>query len=219
MENKNLNTKAGIIIVLVITAIVSIFIQAMWTSNMMGRIEWGGLWAKNMAGAPSGVMGIYHSGMMGWMGGAWGGCPMMGWWAWGEINGTNIVEYVEDKTGYEVISVEKYTNGFYVIVGSDGYPLYELLVFPNGVIHPEPQSMMWNGAPMRITEDEARKIAESWLARYFPGAEIKEIYKFPGYYTLHFEINGDMQMLSVNGYNGAVWFHSWHGKYLGEVEH
>ncbi|MCU7787654.1 hypothetical protein ODS41_06965 [Pyrobaculum sp. 3827-6] len=45
------------------------------------------------------------------------------------------------------------------------------------------------------------------------------MYAFPGYYTYHFKIGDDMQMLSVNAYSGIVWFHSWHGKYLGEVEH
>jgi len=40
---------------------------------------------------------------------------------------------------------------------------------------------------------------------------IEEEYTFSGYYTFHFEVNGEMQMLSVNGYSGAVWFHSWHG--------
>jgi len=26
-------------------------------------------------------------------------------------------------------------------------------------------------------------------------------------------------MLSVNGYTGAVWYHTWHGSFLGMKEH
>jgi hypothetical protein len=137
----------------------------------------------------------------------------------GVVNDTNVARYVEERTGYEVLSVEKYSNGYYVVLDLGGSPQYELLVFPNGVVHPEPQSVMWRGAPVRISEEQARSIAQSWLSRYFPGAEIEEVYTFPGYYTYHFKIGDDMQMLSVNAYSGAVWFHSWHGKYLGEVGH
>jgi hypothetical protein len=75
------------------------------------------------------------------------------------------------------------------------------------------------GGAVRIGEEQARSIAQSWLSRYFPGAEIEEVYTFPGYYTYHFKIGDDLQMLSVNAYSGAVRFHSWHGKYLGEVGH
>ncbi|MCU7787655.1 hypothetical protein ODS41_06970 [Pyrobaculum sp. 3827-6] len=99
-------------------------------------------------------------------------CPMMGRWgrAGGVVNDTNVARYVEERTGYEVLSVEKYSNGYYVVVGLGGSPQYELLVFPNGVVHPEPQSVMWRGAPVRISEEQTRSIAQSWLSRYSPGA-------------------------------------------------
>ncbi|HII47268.1 TPA: hypothetical protein HA333_07445 [Pyrobaculum aerophilum] len=197
MENKNTILKV-VTITIVVASIVAIvvFTQAMWGGPTYG---WGS--------------------EANWWGGMMGGCPMMGWWGGiANVNDSNVGEYVKQRTGYDVISIEKYSNSYYVIIGIGEKPQYEILVFPNGFIHPEPQSMMWYGAPMRITEEEARSIAERWLAKYFPGAEIEEAYVFPGYYTFHFKIGGDMQMLSVNGYNGAVWFHSWHGKYLGEVE-
>ncbi|MEL9991238.1 MAG: hypothetical protein QXP98_08400 [Thermoproteus sp.] len=154
-------------------------------------------------------------------GAAVGICPMAAGWGYGGyiVNDGNVVEYVAEKTGYKVLDVEKYEYNYYVIVGdADGRPVAELLVYSNGLIHPEPQSMMWRGEPMRLSLNDAYKIAESWLAQNFPGAEIVENYTFPGYYTFHFMWNGDMQMLSVNAYNGAVWFHTWHGRYLGEIE-
>lgn len=205
----------------VIVLITAYMAYATWNAAMYNEA------AVGMMGGPIGSMpmgGVAGSGIgysANWWGapiGMMGGRPMIGWQGNAAyVNDSNIVEYVEQRTGYNVISVEKYSNGYYVIIGADDKPLYEILVFPNGFIHPEPQSVMWHGAPMRITEEEAESIAENWLARYFPGSKIEEVYVFPGYYTFHFEINGDMQMLSVNGYDGAVWYHGWHGKYLGEV--
>ncbi|RFA93043.1 hypothetical protein [Pyrobaculum aerophilum] len=232
MENKNTILKV-VTITIVVASIVAIvvFTQAMWGGPTYGWVmgnNWGGMMGGSARGMPMGGMmgwgsGNYPAGWgseANWWGGMMGGCPMMGWWGGiANVNDSNVGEYVKQRTGYDVISIEKYSNGYYLIIGVGEKPQYEILVFPNGFIHPEPQSMMWYGAPMRITEEEARSIAERWLAKYFPGAEIEEAYVFPGYYTFHFKIGGDMQMLSVNGYNGAVWFHSWHGKYLGEVEH
>ncbi|ABP50155.1 conserved hypothetical protein [Pyrobaculum arsenaticum DSM 13514] len=234
MENKNTILKVAVI-TSVTTTILAIVVaaQAIWGGPIYGWTmgnSWGGMMGGPASGMPMGSMmgsgmGNYPAswrGEAGWRGGMpmgmMGGCPMMGWWGGAAyINDSNIREYVKQSTGYDVISIEKYSNGYYVIVGVGGRPQYEILVFPNGFTHPEPQSMMWHGAPMRISEAEARSIAEKWLAQYFPGAEIEEAYVFPGYYTFHFKIGSDMQMLSVNGYNGAIWFHSWHGKYLGEV--
>ncbi|MEM4763425.1 MAG: PepSY domain-containing protein [Pyrobaculum sp.] len=219
MNNKNIPKKAVISIIILATVSAVAIAYAMWyvPSYMGGMMGPGGMMSWGYQGGPVGAPTSWWGGpMMGSM--MAGGCPMAGWW-YGPVlvNDTNVVEYV--KSYGDVISVEKYSNGYYVIVGVGGVPQWELLVFPNGFVHPEPQSMMWRGAPMRISEEEARKIAEGWLARYFPGAEIEEVYVFPGYYTFHFKIGDDMQMLSVNGYSGAVWFHSWHGRYIGEVSH
>jgi hypothetical protein len=41
---------------------------------------------------------------------------------------------------------------------------------------------------------------------------------FYGYYTLHTLKDGQIEgMLSVNGYTGQVWYHSWHGAFIGMV--
>jgi hypothetical protein len=42
---------------------------------------------------------------------------------------------------------------------------------------------------------------------------------FYGYYTLDFSTNGKVVgMLSVNGYSGAVFLHTWHGTFIEELE-
>ncbi len=41
---------------------------------------------------------------------------------------------------------------------------------------------------------------------------------FYGYYTLDFSRDGKVVgMLSVNGYTGEVWLHTWHGDFVKEV--
>ena len=74
-------------------------------------------------------------------------------------------------------------------------------------------------ADMPVMPEEAVQYAQQYLDRQNPGmtAETPPD-KFYGYYTLHFEDkDGKMQgMLSVNGYTGRVWYHSWHGKAVDE---
>jgi len=135
--------KTGIGLVVIALALAALAAAAWW--GWWNSPPYGGMWGR-AAGVPMGMYGV-------------GGCPMAGWGGGLYVNDSNIVEYVRQSTGYEVISVEKYSNGYYVVVGVGGVPQRELLVFFNGVIHPEPQSMMWLGSPMRISEEEARRIA------------------------------------------------------------
>ena len=55
-----------------------------------------------------------------------------------------------------------------------------------------------------------------------PDNDNKEVEKpdqFYGYYTIHILRDGKIYgMLSVNGYTGQVWFHSWHGQFLNMIE-
>ena len=42
---------------------------------------------------------------------------------------------------------------------------------------------------------------------------------FYGYYNLHTLRDGQIEgMLSVNGYRGGVWYHDWHGPFIGMEE-
>jgi hypothetical protein len=43
------------------------------------------------------------------------------------------------------------------------------------------------------------------------GAQLGEVISFPGYCTIHSEVNGTFAgMLSVNACTGQVWEHVWH---------
>lgn len=80
----------------------------------------------------------------------------------------------------------------------------------------------WTGpgaAPPTQTVDKgrARQIAAQYLAAAFPGATPDKGTAFHGYYTFDAERSGKtFGMLSVNGYTGQVWYHTWHGTFIRE---
>jgi len=68
---------------------------------------------------------------------------------------------------------------------------------------------------MPVTKDQAAKIAENYLKTNVPGASTEDPDVFYGYYTIHILKDGKIYgMLSVNGYDGQVWYHSWHGQFI-----
>jgi hypothetical protein len=75
-------------------------------------------------------------------------------------------------------------------------------------------------AQMPVDEAQARQNAQSYLDRAVPGATLSEhAAAFYGYYTIDVERDGqDIGMLSVNGYTGQVWYHTWHGAFVQEQE-
>ena len=106
-----------------------------------------------------------------------------------------------------------------------------------GVIVPEPgPNMMWNTkySPMRngmwgygnhasptmtISSDRAQQVAQAYLDANFKNAKTEMSTEFYGYYTFDFTVDGKIAgMLSVNGYTGQVWYHSWHGAFIQEIE-
>jgi hypothetical protein len=71
------------------------------------------------------------------------------------------------------------------------------------------------GNKMPVSAERAREIAEDYLSRVSPGTRAGEAETFHGYYTLHTERDGRIiGMLSVNGYSGEIWYHSWHGAFV-----
>jgi len=75
-------------------------------------------------------------------------------------------------------------------------------------------------ARMSVSVQDASKYAQKWLDPNFRGAEMEEAYSFYGYYTIDFSHNGQtIGMLSVNGYTGDVWYHTWHGEFIRMVEY
>ncbi len=137
--------------------------------------------------------------------------------------------------------VEEYQANYYVQVNekSTGNGAFELLVNKyTGSIYPEMgPNMMWNtkygmmrsgilggvyGTPtttMTVTTTQATTNAQQWLTTNIPGTTTGDITTFYGYYTIEV-LNGTTTygMLSVNGYTGAVWFHTWHGGFIQELE-
>lgn len=140
-----------------------------------------------------------------------------------------------------VKEVEEYSANFYVQVyeKSTNTGAFELLVDKyTGSIYPEMgPNMMWNikygmmrsgilggvfGAPtatMPVSADQARVNAQQWLDINIPGATVGEVFPFYGYYHVMAMVNGaDYGMMSVNGYSGIVWYHTWHGSYIQSID-
>lgn len=139
-----------------------------------------------------------------------------------------------------VKEVMEFSNQFYVQIEerSTGIGAMELLVEKlTGLVHPEPgPNMMWNikyghmargmgmmglwqapTATMPLGPEQAAQLAQQYLDAYMPGAKVtEEIIPFYGYYTIDLERAGRIfGMLSVNGFTGQVWYHGWHGQFLG----
>ena len=78
------------------------------------------------------------------------------------------------------------------------------------------------GAPtadMPVTKDQAAKIAENYLKTNLPGTSIEDPDVFYGYYHSDVLQGGNTYgMLSVNGYTGQVWYHTWHGAFIQALE-
>ena len=121
-----------------------------------------------------------------------------------------------------------------------GIHAMELLIDKyTGRVYPEMgPNMMWNtkyspmggmmgnfggGSPtadMPVSPEQSKTLAQQYLDTNLPGLSVAEADAFYGYYTLHILKNGQVEgMLSVNGYTGAIWYHSWHGPFLGMKEY
>ncbi|NIA11357.1 MAG: hypothetical protein GWP10_16925 [Nitrospiraceae bacterium] len=137
----------------------------------------------------------------------------------------------------EIAEIMEFANNFYVQAqekGTGRYALELLIDRRTGRVYPEPgPNMMWNTKygrmswlpwvrakeEMRITPDEAVKLAQDYLDRTGSGLTAgPDADAFYGYYTLHTVRDGRIAgMLSVNGKTGAVWPHTWHGEFVGMI--
>lgn len=152
---------------------------------------------------------------------------------------------VNEKLGIEEIMI--FDNHAYaqIIEVDTGIGAFEVLVDPTtlDVYLEQGASMMWNqkyghmrgrmmgrydydndnddGVEMPISAEEAVTIANDKLRASTSGLIADDhADRFYGYYTLHTLLNGEVSgMLSVNGYNGQVIIHNWHGKLIEMSEH
>jgi len=73
---------------------------------------------------------------------------------------------------------------------------------------------------MTVTPEQAVDYAQKYLDANIAGATTEHPVQFYGYYTLDFEKDGKVAgMLSVNGYSGQVFLHTWHGIFIEEAEY
>src|SRR4030042_988431 len=186
---------------------------------------------------PGGMMG--SGGMMGYGGMMGPGGPYT---SGGErITMDQAVEivnkYLRDRNDPNLKAAEilEFSYNFYVGFSEKdtGIHAFEVLIDPyTGDMYPEPgPNMMWNtkygmmsgmmwGTPnpsahMTVTEEQAKQYAQEFIDGYLPGAEVEDADRFYGYYTVEITKNNQIYgMLSINGYTGQVWYHSWHGLFL-----
>lgn len=73
---------------------------------------------------------------------------------------------------------------------------------------------------MTVTPEQAIEYAQTYLdANIASATAASDPITFYGYYTLDFEKDGKVAgMLSVNGYSGQVFLHTWHGTFIEETE-
>jgi len=75
-------------------------------------------------------------------------------------------------------------------------------------------------AQMTVTPEQAIEYAQKYLDKNISSAvAATNPIQFYGYYTLDYEKDGNVAgMLSVNGYSGQVFLHTWHGAFIEESE-
>ncbi|TET13226.1 MAG: hypothetical protein E3J81_09205 [Dehalococcoidia bacterium] len=181
-------------------------------------------------------------------GGMMGPGGMMGGWSGYNPNMEQITideaaEAVERYLGaygqdLALVEVMEFAWNFYAEVEEEdtGIHAMELLIDKyTALVYPEMgPNMMWNtkygmmggyrtgGEPtanMPITPEQAKALAQHFLDTYLPGPTVADADTFYGYYTLHTFNDSQVEgMLSVNGYTGAVWYHTWHGPFIGMEE-
>jgi hypothetical protein len=191
---------------------------------------------------PSGLGGMMGPGMMG--PGMMQGMPMMGGMT-GYYSGVltplsheGVKAIAEqylasmNNPDLEIGELEEYSHNFYLslVEKSTASGAIELIIDRyGGSLQPEPQSLMWNGkygmmgqsqtAEMAVSAEQALKLAQDFLDVVYPGTEADEIVPYYGYYTIMTTLDGEHYgMLSVNGYSGDVWYHTWHGMFISEAE-
>lgn len=145
-------------------------------------------------------------------------------------------EYAAERgENLRVAEIMEFSENFYAVVleTDTGKGAFELLIHPvSGEVIPEfGPNLMWNLKYGHMSVDEPSSInalsleqaaatAQKALDTRFSGAEVStDGIDFYGYYTFDYEIDGTVAgMVSVNGESGRVWFHNWHGDFIGEKE-
>jgi hypothetical protein len=105
--------------------------------------------------------------------------------------------------------------------GFDGYGMGVMMSGYGMMGMGNPNINFEDAEDMSVTEEEAVETAQQYLDQYFLGTQADEhADPFYGYYTIHVLRDGEvLGMLSVNGFNGQVFLHTWHGDFIEMSEH
>lgn len=199
-------------------------------------------------GMGPGMMSGWYDNNRGWdgwgMGSDMNGRGMMGNWNGNNQTGQRLTidQVIESAKKYvagygqglTVAEIMEFNNNFYVSVkeNTTGRGAFELLVDPySGAVMPEMgPNMMWNAryghmgngqaVENSLTIDQAVQQGQKYLDANLAGAQLQaDGTSFYGYYTFDYKINDQVAgMLSVNGFDGSVWLHTWHGQFIAEQE-
>ena len=151
-------------------------------------------------------------------------------WGTPDLKATEVMEFKnnfyaeieEESTGIHAMEliIDKYTGAVYPEMGPN--MMWNTKYGHMGGWGPSMGSMMggyfgWGTqtGEMTVAPDQAKQYAQDYLDRYDKGATVGGVDRFYGYYTLHTMKDGQITgMLSVNGYNRQVWYHTWHGNFV-----
>lgn len=142
----------------------------------------------------------------------------------------------------ELKEIMIFNNNAYarIVEKSTGIGAMELLVDPSTLsVYPEyGPNMMWNqkyghmggygmmggyfsnsssaSSQMTVTSEQALQIAQQYLDQQYPGYKTAtDANPFYGYYTIDIMKDGQPTgMLSVNGYSGQIFLHTWHETFI-----
>lgn len=151
-----------------------------------------------------------------------------------------LTEFLAGSDDLEVSEIMIFDNHAYaeIVERETGIGAMEVLVDPISLrVRSEPgPNMMWNlkygsmhgsgmmgnsrlvddPAEMPVSPEQAVRYAQDFLDQHQTGLEAEGYAdEFYGYYTIHTERDGMVVgMLSVNGFTGQVFLHTWHGTFL-----
>jgi len=120
----------------------------------------------------------------------------------------------------------KYGGLNHQFMNNSGMPAMMPMMGGNGSMMSQMMGDAWDSttpaevpAEMTVAPEQAIEYAQKYLDQNIAGATVITSTPFYGYYTLDFEKDGkEAGMLSVNGYSGQVFLHTWHGAFVEEAE-
>ncbi len=217
-------------------------IGLVFTSETTTPSPWQGSYGSMMGGY-GGMMGsgMMGAGMMGNMMQIMGGNMLLSGGVPYNSNGSLVsLEQAKDIANkylsaqnapdLELGDLEEWEFNFYAEYKekSTGLKAFQIVIdkYSGIVSHEMGPTMMWNtkygmmalqAGAMTVTKEQAKGFAQQFLDSRLPGTKAEEGGVFYGYYHFDVKTEGKMYgMLDVNGYSGQVWYHTWHGNFVGE---